>query len=38
LREIHEWIVFETIEAADEREAYENAGKNVEPSEPIDDE
>ncbi len=35
--EIREWIAFETIEADDERRAYEDAGKNVEPSEPIED-
>ncbi len=35
--EIKEWIVFEKIEAEDERQPYEDATKNVEPSEPIED-
>jgi len=36
VREIREWIVFERMEADDEREAYENAQRNAEPTEPIE--
>lgn len=35
--EIKEWIVFELMEADDERAAYEDAQKNVESTEPIED-
>ncbi len=30
-------MAFERIESDDEREAYENANKNVDPSEPAED-
>jgi hypothetical protein len=35
-REFEEWIVFERLEAEDERAAYEAAQKNAEPTETPD--